>query len=228
MFSTGVTSGHEGRAIAVLAAMESDLSAVRKEADAVGGSFEFNGRPVYQARLEGQPMLLAKTGATPEAARAITQWLVQDRDVSAVVSIGTAGSLTNDLQIGDIVIARSALRDGNGQNQTSWELRPVKNCDAKLANTIVTVNAFVASGSERARLREVYRADMVDMSAAEIAQICATRHRPCVIIREISDRADEAAPHAFAESCRRKHPETIQVTICAVRQLVIDKAKDEN
>ena len=69
--------GHEGRAIAVLAAMESDLSAVRKEADAVGGSFEFNGRPVYQARLEGQPMLLAKTGATPEAARAITQWLVQ-------------------------------------------------------------------------------------------------------------------------------------------------------
>lgn len=227
MLSASVTLGRERGAIAVLAAMDSELSALKKEAEIVGGSFEFDGRTVYQARCEGRPVLLAKTGATPEAARAITQWLVREREVSAVVSLGTAGSLNEGLQIGEVVVARNALRDGNGQT-TPWNLQEVTGCQAKSANMIVTVKAFVANGSERARLRETYGADMVDMSAAEIAEICATRHIPCVIIREISDRADEDAPRAFVETYRRKRPEAIQAAVCAVRQLKLDKASDEH
>jgi len=227
MFCASVTCGRAGGAVAVLAAMDNELSPLKKEMEIVGSPFEFDGRPVYQARFEGRPVLLAKTGATPEAARAITQWLVRERNVSAVVSVGTAGSLGEDLQIGDIVMVQKALKDWDSSNAL-WSLQEIQGCGTKLVNLIVTVKAFVANGGERARLRETYRADMVDMSAGEIAETCAAGHRPCVIVREISDRADEEAPRAFAETYRRKRTEAIQAAVCAVRQLGADKNVDEH
>ena len=220
--------GRESGLIGVLAAMDSELGGLKKEVEIVGTSFQFGDRSVYQARFEGRRMLLAKTGATPEAARAMAQWLVNERQVSAVISVGPAGSLSEELQVGDVVTAESAVNDGREPGATVWDLRRMKDCDVKPVGKIVTVSAFMANSSERARLRERYHADLVDMSAAEIAGICANRRIPCVIVRQVSDRADEEALRAFARSSRSKQPETIQPALCAIRQLGLGNGPDEH
>lgn len=222
------TFAREGDGIAVLAAMESELNTLKKEVEIVGRPFEFDGRPVYQARFDGRRLLLARTGATPEAARAIAQWLVGERKVSGVISIGTAGAVVDSLQIGDVVMAGTAVRDGKSGIGSGWKLHQIRGCDVKPVNTITTVGSFVASSTERARLRETYHAEIVDMSAAEIAEACAAQQVPCVIIREISDRADEGAPHAFAETVRAKQPRTDQPALCAIKQFDVMKATDEH
>ncbi len=138
------------------------------------------------------------------------------------------GSLSEELLVGDIMVPRNAIRDEAGHGNAPWPLQQVKDCGVKAGNTIVTVKAFVANSSERARLSETYHADLVDMSAAEIADVCASRHIPCAIIREISDLADEEAPRSFVGTSRRQQPRMVQAALCAVRQLGVDKVADEH
>jgi adenosylhomocysteine nucleosidase len=218
--------------IAILAALDSELDALKKELDLVGRPLQFKGRPISQGRYRGQPVLLAQTGRNPDAAAALTRWLVESRrgGIAAVISIGPAGALNNELKIGDVVMPSSCRSDipvATGNDPLSAPTRRVglqklTGCTIKPAKAIVTVDSFVATNSERRRLRETYHADAVDMSAAAIAAACTDRNIPCVILREITDRADEDAPRAFAEAVRAKQPRTVAAALCALQKLATD------
>lgn len=58
---------------------------------------------------------------------------------------------------------------------------------------VVTGDVFVTFSSKRNQLREDLQADAVEMEGAAVAQICWQRGVPCVIIRCLSDTADENA-----------------------------------
>lgn len=58
---------------------------------------------------------------------------------------------------------------------------------------IVTGDTFIASKEKCAELRDKLGADAVEMEGAAVAQICYQREIPFVVIRCISDKADESA-----------------------------------
>lgn len=58
---------------------------------------------------------------------------------------------------------------------------------------VVTGDVFVASPAKCAELRERLQADAVEMEGAAVAQICYQQRVPHVVIRSISDKADEKA-----------------------------------
>ncbi|HUS72250.1 MAG TPA: 5'-methylthioadenosine/adenosylhomocysteine nucleosidase [Sedimentisphaerales bacterium] len=58
---------------------------------------------------------------------------------------------------------------------------------------IVTGDVFVASPAKCAELREKLNADAVEMEGAAVAQICYQRQIPHLVVRSISDKADETA-----------------------------------
>lgn len=62
-----------------------------------------------------------------------------------------------------------------------------------IVGTIVTGDVFVASEKKAADLRESFKADAVEMEGAAVAQICFQRRIGCLVIRSISDKADEKA-----------------------------------
>lgn len=206
-------------AVAVLAALDSELGALKKEVELVGQPMEFGGRPVYQARFENRPVLLAKTGANPDAVAPLIRWLVNDRNIAAVISIGPAGALSDRVEIGEVVVAERAVRDEAAASRSVWTLAQVTNCESKPAGTIVTVDSFVAGTGERTRLLTAFGADVVDMSAAVIAEACTARQVPCVIIRQITDRADQDAPQSFTGAVRTKPRLTVAAALCALGQL---------
>ncbi len=59
--------------------------------------------------------------------------------------------------------------------------------------TIVTGDSFIASTDKRAELRKKLDADAVEMEGAAVAQICYQREIGYIVIRSISDNADEGA-----------------------------------
>lgn len=63
--------------------------------------------------------------------------------------------------------------------------------------TIVTGDTFVASSVAVAGFRRNYQADATEMEGAVVAQICFQQNLPFLIIRSISDKANEAAPADF-------------------------------
>lgn len=58
---------------------------------------------------------------------------------------------------------------------------------------VVTGDVFVASPAKCAELREQLKADAVEMEGAAVAQICYQQRVPHIVIRSISDKADEKA-----------------------------------
>ncbi|MBA7655978.1 5'-methylthioadenosine/S-adenosylhomocysteine nucleosidase [subsurface metagenome] len=58
---------------------------------------------------------------------------------------------------------------------------------------VVTGDVFVASPEKCTELRNELGADAVEMEGAAVAQICYQQGIPCLVIRSISDKADEKA-----------------------------------
>ncbi len=62
-----------------------------------------------------------------------------------------------------------------------------------LVGTVVTGDVFVASKQKCAELSEKLGAAAVEMEGAAVAQLCYQRGVGCLIIRSVSDKADESA-----------------------------------
>jgi adenosylhomocysteine nucleosidase len=63
---------------------------------------------------------------------------------------------------------------------------------------LVSGDSFIASTPKRKWLRETFQVDAVDMVSAGIARVCEANGVPYVIIRVLSDNADESASADFA------------------------------
>lgn len=68
-----------------------------------------------------------------------------------------------------------------------------KHAPVLLKGTVVTGDLFVASSDKKKVLLNDLKADATEMEGAAVAQICWQYHIPCLIIRSISDSADESA-----------------------------------
>ena len=62
-----------------------------------------------------------------------------------------------------------------------------------ITGIVVTGDVFVASPSKKNELREKLDADAVEMEGAAVAQICFQHDVPCLVIRSLSDSANEQA-----------------------------------
>jgi adenosylhomocysteine nucleosidase len=62
-----------------------------------------------------------------------------------------------------------------------------------IKGVVVTGDVFVASPGKCKELRERLEADAVEMEGAAVAQLCFQRNIPYLVIRSISDSADEGA-----------------------------------
>jgi adenosylhomocysteine nucleosidase len=58
---------------------------------------------------------------------------------------------------------------------------------------IVTGDMFIMSSAKKSELQTAFHADAVEMEGAAVAQICYQQNVPCLIIRSLSDGADEKA-----------------------------------
>jgi len=62
-----------------------------------------------------------------------------------------------------------------------------------VTGTVVTGDSFVASKEKCKELEEKLGADAVEMEGAAVAQVCYQRDIGCIVIRSMSDKADESA-----------------------------------
>jgi adenosylhomocysteine nucleosidase len=66
-----------------------------------------------------------------------------------------------------------------------------------IRGVIVTGDIFVASPAKNAELRQLFKADAVEMEGAAVAQVCWQQDVPCLVIRCVSDKADATANADF-------------------------------
>lgn len=142
--------------------------------------------------------------------------------VTHVMNTGIAGSLNNDLNIGDIVVSSDAVYhdvDVTNFGYPIGEMPGVGCCYFKADEELMkeAVNAvkskapdvnvkvgrvasgdiFVRTKDKKQWIKDTFQADCCEMEGCAIAQAAYLNNLPFVIIRAISDKADESAEETY-------------------------------
>lgn len=203
--------------IGIIGAMEEEVTALREKlADAKllqKASMDF-----YSGTLNGVEAVIVRSGIGKVNAGICTQILADVYQVDAVINTGIAGSLKAEINIGDIVISSDTLQ--HDMDATGFGYEPgviprmetscfpadeelLKKAKAACEEAVPEIQVFtgrVVSGdqfiSDRAvkeRIVKQFDGMCTEMEGAAIAQAAYMNHIPFVVIRAISDKADDSA-----------------------------------
>ena len=168
-------------------------------------------------KLEGLDAVVVQCGIGKINAAMCTQILIDSFGVDAIVNTGIAGSLCADLDIGDLVISRDAIH--HDFDLRFWG-RPIGQvpgmdviafpADEKLMNAafaaaeaenaghtkvgrVASGDQFICSKEQKEKIIADTEAICAEMEGASIAHTAYRNGVPFVIIRAISDKADDSA-----------------------------------
>jgi adenosylhomocysteine nucleosidase len=172
----------------------------------------------YSGLLENTEVVLVICGVGKVNACIATQVLIEQFAVTHIILTGAAGGLDERLNCGDIIVsAQVAHHDLPAEILTEyhpWMKSIYMEADKAMVNAcirvvdstefagkvykgiIVTGETFISCADKHKELAAL-GAMCVDMESASVAQTCYVNQIPFVVIRSISDHADEDSVEAF-------------------------------
>jgi adenosylhomocysteine nucleosidase len=167
----------ESAKVGIIAAMEREIRPLVRSWRVKYELYE--GRE-YKLFERGQAVAICG-GIGSESARRTTEALVALRRPRALVSVGFAGALNPELQVGQVISPRRVIdmSDGSATNTMAAEAQ----------HGILLSTPSIAGAVQKAKLRAAYSADAVDMEAAAVARVATSRGLPFIAIKAISDDA---------------------------------------
>lgn len=205
------------RCIGVIGAMEVEIASLKEMMQDVKitrkASMEF-----YEGILENKKVVVVRSGIGKVNAAVCTQILVDLFQAEVIINTGIAGSLNNDINIGDIVVSTDVVHhdvDAVGFGYPKGQIPQMDEfsfqADEALRGLAVQVcrevnpeievfEGRIASGDQFISNQDVkdfisgtFGAYAAEMEGAAIAQAAYLNHVPFLIIRAISDKADGSA-----------------------------------
>jgi adenosylhomocysteine nucleosidase len=202
--------------IGIIGAMEEEVASLVDEMEVTSkiakAKMVFNSGNIF-----GKEVVIVTSGIGKVNAAICTQILVDEFDVNYIINVGIAGGIGENIYPGDIVIATdlvqhdmdtSAFGDKIGQiprmnvfdfKCDSVLLSNAKSACAKLEdiNTftgrIVSGDQFIADVTKIKWLSKEFNALACEMEGASIAHVSYLNDVPFIIIRSISDNANNGA-----------------------------------
>ena len=164
-------------------------------------------------------IMLAKSGVGKVNAAICAQIIIDSFKPDYMINIGVAGAIHDALNIGDIVISKDLImHDFNASPIIPDYKIPEKYTQAdgfliKIANEaaetlglsgnkthtgrIASGDCFINESDVKNKLWADFEAVCVEMEGAAIAQACWMNNVPFVVVRAVSDKADEEAELSF-------------------------------
>lgn len=207
--------------IGIIGAMEEEVARL-KESMQVERELMRAGMNFCEGVLEGRNAVVVQCGIGKVNAAVCTQILVDEFRVDAVINTGIAGSLNVMIDIGDIVISTDVVHHDVEAGEFGYQPGQVPGLDvfsfqadqtlADLAEKvcrevnpeiqvfrgrIVSGDQFIANSAAKKRIAEQFHPLCTEMEGAAIAQAAYLNKVPFVIIRAISDKADDSATEDY-------------------------------
>jgi nucleoside phosphorylase len=140
-----------------------------------------NGVCIIRGKIDDREVEVLHTGVGERVCRHRIGKLLQNQHFDYLISAGFAGALTDDLRVGDLVLAKNFSTVDLSETRASRSGLPIH-----IAN-LLTVPALINSGEERNNLALTSGATAVDMETEFIARACAAHAIPLLSLRVISD-----------------------------------------
>jgi len=206
----------------IICALDVELEKIR-ELMKVEGELEYSGIKYTLGQISGKQAVCAVCGVGKVFAAICAQTMIMKFRPDEIINVGVAGSLSAELGIADIVIARqlvqhdmdvTALGLPRGQIlgtelryiPTTEEIRDkLLSCIFSLngsgeekaikaiTGTIASGDQFIAKKAQKQLIIAEFDALACEMEGAAIAQVCHINKVPFGVIRAISDSADSSS-----------------------------------
>ena len=206
-------------------------------------SQEKAGSIFYEGVLNGLDVVVVQCGVGKVNAAICTQILCDLYQVTHLVNTGIAGSLCADLDIGDLVVSRDAMYHDVDAVHFGYPMGKVPGMDttefpadetmmnlafaaAEAVNPghtrigrVASGDQFVAEKALKERIISVTQGLCTEMEGAAIAQAAYRNAVPFVILRAISDKADDSAEMDYPTFERIAAHRCAEVTMRLAEQL---------
>ena len=171
----------------------------------------------YEGKLEGLDVVVVQCGVGKVNAAMCAQILCSCYGVTHIVNTGIAGSLCAELDIGDFVVSQDAMYHDFDCVHFGYPVGKVPGMDViafpademlihyareaaesvhpghSRMGRVASGDLFVAEKAAKERIIERTQALCTEMEGAAIAQTAYRNGTPFVILRAISDKADDSA-----------------------------------
>ena len=182
------------------------------------------GMEFYKGKLSGKDAVVVRCGIGKVNAGMCAQILVDCYVADAIVNTGSAGSLQARINIGDIVLSKDTLQhdmDATGFGYPVGVIprmeKSVFEADERLiriaekackkvnpeigvhVGRIVSGDQFISDKMKKNLLIDNFNGYCCEMEGAAIAQAAYLNQVPFLIVRAISDKADDSATMDYSE-----------------------------
>lgn len=209
------------KVIGIIGAMEEEIVVIRRKMTITNtksiASMEF-----YEGKMDGQKIVLVRCGIGKVNAAVCTQILIDIFGVSYIINTGVAGGLHPDINIGDIIISSDTVEHDMDVTAFGHEKGYIPRMDMQFfeadqwlveiaqkaaeeirgdhkvhVGRIASGDQFVSSMKVKEEIYTNFTAYCAEMEGAAIAHTCFLNKIPFVVIRAISDKADQSAEVNF-------------------------------
>lgn len=199
----------------IIGALDAEVALVREKMN-VTASQQMLGTTFITGTLGRHEVVLVCCGIGKVNAAVCAHTVIREFGAEAVINIGIAGAMAHGLHVMDVVLSTEA--GFHDQDPVMLKYYPQKEffpADAKLlalgeracgecelhgnycTGRIVTGDVFVNDAATKQRLVERYAPACTEMEGAAIAHACYMNATPFLIIRTMSDSADDEADCSY-------------------------------
>ncbi len=229
--------------LGIIGAMEEEVAGL-KDKMTVSRTIKKASMEFWEGVLEGTSVVVVRCGVGKVNAAICAQILADEFHVTAIVNTGIAGSLKKEINIGDIVLSTDALQhdmDATGFGYSYGVIPQMDNSifqgDEKLltlakecceqvnpdisvfSGRVVSGDQFISDKGKKDWIAQQFHGFCTEMEGAAIAQTAYLNQIPFLIIRAISDKADDSAHMDYAEFERKAIQHSVNLMTEIARRL---------
>lgn len=197
----------------------------------------------YIGKIEGQEIVLLKSGIGKVNAAMATTLLIQLYKPDYVVNTGSAGGFNEALQVGDVVISNELRYHDVDATVFGYEFGQVPGMPANylpdpylvevaekaaksisdiqvLTGLITSSDSFMDDEERVNAVKEIFpTVNAAEMEAAAIAQVCYQFKQPFVIIRSLSDIAGKGTKVSYEQFLETASVNSANLVLLIVKEL---------
>lgn len=228
--------------LGIIGAMMEEVAQLKEIMDAAE-VISIAGMDFYKGKISGKDVVVVRSGISKVNAAVCTQILIDRFGVDAIVNTGIAGSLKAEINIGDIVLSTDAVQ--HDVDATIFGYRPgqipqmdtfafpaderliqlAKECCQRVnqdigvhTGRVMTGDQFISDKEKKRWIAETFAGYCTEMEGAAIAQTAYLNRVPFLIVRSISDKADDSAQMDYAEFERMAIRHSVRLTMAMIEQ----------
>lgn len=202
--------------IGIIGAMDEEVAFLKAEIDSPQ-TIAVAGMEFCKGKMDGVDVVVVQCGVGKVNAGICAHSLINEFGCTKIINTGVAGSLDAQIDIGDIVVSTDAVQHDftaeavgfakgeipytglyafpadEAMRKAAVEAAHASAPEAKVfEGRVCSGDQFIASKEQKQKIITDFGGMCCEMEGAAIAQVCYLNNTPFVIIRAISDKADDS------------------------------------